>query len=205
MDEKFAIILSHIPHHISGSDDKIIKLRNAAEYIVEQNGIVVTSMGSTNWDLQLTLAVELSIPVILVVTKQVSQSSFESYVSEQFGNVLILEIVFVESIQERDSTVLDYADTVIPVWCRSGGRMSSLIRGLDTKKILCAFYSQNKKQLCKLKYRVGNPSKSLESLPDNYLWHWTRNCDGPWPDETVGEYCSSLLHSSSYPRSSLHT
>ncbi len=205
MKHRYALLLSHLPHNCSGGDEQIIKLVEALHYIKHENGVLVTSLGSLNWDLQLTMAVQLSIPVVLVLPQKLAKSFTEEQIIAQYGNIVTNQIIIVKTIQERDKEVATLTDTIFPIWNRVGGRMSMIIEMIPQNKVSYKFTSSRKSFPSFVKYEVGDISSKMRKLPRDYLWHWTRSCDGPWPNETIGELCNSIISSNTYPRSALHS
>jgi len=180
-------------------------MREALIYVKGKSGTLITSLGALNWNLQLTVAVDLELEIVLVVPQVLKIQSIETYIRDQFGDIEIVDSIETKTVQERDRKVIEMADTILPIWNRSGGRMTKLIKSISKEKVDYLFQSLHKKGNSPVKYELSHWSDNIEKLPQNYLWHWTRSCDGSWPIETAGEFCRALLNSDHYPRSAMDT
>lgn len=199
--KRYAIALSHLPNNCSGNDLPVRKVLESVEYIKKNNGILVTSMGELNWDLQLFAAHESQIPVELIFA---NDSATVKDVQFEIGDISIISSETVGDRQVRDREVLKRSDVVLPVWCRRNGRMDTILTSLqneiDTRFDVSLYHFSTK-----VKYEIDTVSNEIKDLPDDYLWHWTRQTNHPWIDDTIATFCHDLIYGETYPRSALMT
>lgn len=199
--KRVAIALSHLPHRICGADFPIRQTERAVEQIARFGGVLVGSFGAVHWDLQLALAAKYAVPVELILLPEVP----EGFVESQFENLIISNLIRAKSPLERDQLVMNSVDQIYPIWCRLGGTMNRLLKDVVPSIIDRSFECSDFKFHGNCKAELPDMADSLAMIPENYLWHWTRTCDEPWPNETVGEYCSDLICHDSYFHTALNT
>ncbi len=202
---RFALALSHLPHKCSGGDIPIQKVTEALLWIKNVCGTLITSQGSLNWDIQLSLAISLEIPVELIVSEQKSDDQWFSLLSKEYNFLRLPSITTVSSQIERDQLLFKEAEMILPIWCRKNGRMVQYLSTLDYTKCDYRFSVNPFSFKNRSKYSVNGINEKINTLPAHYLWHWSRSCDGPWPNETISHFCHSLIECSRYPHSALDT
>ena len=120
---------------------------------------------------------------------------------------------------ERDHLVAALSSVLMIGEVRSGGNMASILEVASRRKIEIAGVSTDRGRACKkgktenlvrnkrvLRNRRQEPDRASDGLkgegwPDfsefrersSFLIHYTRACPGPWPDQTVAQYCRSLI------------
>ncbi|MDR1141257.1 MAG: hypothetical protein LBL62_06170, partial [Planctomycetaceae bacterium] len=166
-----------------------------------QNVTAITSAGQTHWDCILTVLLQFDIPIHLVIVKPMTIEE----VSEQFS-CAFESYTTLESWEERDRFICFHAECVYPLWLRKNGHLAKITALLPAEQIDFRFdCSSYRFPEAGLKYLLREPSTELCSLPDDYLWHWTRGQHGIWNGETRREFCNDLLCSPSAPRNALAT
>ncbi|MDR0336220.1 MAG: hypothetical protein LBI18_03925 [Planctomycetaceae bacterium] len=199
--QKIALLFSHLPKHVCGQDEPILRLKIATEFLKSQNITAITSAGQTHWDCILTALLQVNIPIHPVIVKPMTQEEF----TKQFSCVFE-SCTTVESWEERDRFICFNADCVYPLWLRKNGHLAKITALLPAERIDIRFdCSSYRFPVAGLKYVLPEPSAELRLLPNDYLWHWTRSQHGIWNGETRREFCNDLLCSPSAPRNSLAT
>lgn len=199
--KKYACAISHLPHLCSGADKPIENIRKSLFSVKKANGVLVCSHGGLNWDLQLAVALDIGLSMELVL---LDSDNLDDLCSS-FGKELLelsVDIIWVNTSSERDLSVFNRADIIIPVWVRTGGRIASILSELTTA--LVDWYDVSDYRFkSRSKYSVAAPSEEIYKLPSDYLWHWTRGTFEKWSNETQREYCMDIVESNTYPRSAL--
>jgi hypothetical protein len=199
--KRIALLFSHLPKRLCGQDLPIVQLKTAVSFLKSQNVTVLTSAGQTHWDCILTALLDGNIPVHPVIAEPMTIEE----VSEQFSCVFESHTI-VKSWEERDRFICFNAESLYPLWLRQNGHLAKMTALLPAERIDFRFdCSSYRFPAAGLKYSLREPSAELSSLPDDYLWHWTRGRHGIWNGETRREFCSDLLCSQSAPRNGLAT
>jgi hypothetical protein len=199
--KRIALLFSHLPKHVCGLDEPIMRLKTAAAFLKSQNVTAIASAGQTHWDCILTVLLQFDIPIHLVIVKPMTIEE----VSEQFS-CAFESYTTLESWEERDRFICFRAECVYPLWLRKNGHLAKITALLPAEQIDFRFdCSSYCFPVAGLKYSLREPSAELCSLPDGYLWHWTRGQHGIWNGETRREFCNDLLCSPSAPRNALAT
>lgn len=182
---------------------------------------IVGSIGLPNWDLPTCLAIKHEIPVDLVIAQHATTESelrvrAETYLGCALPDTwrfLGPEIDCTVSKPKqlwlmRDDQVVEMADVLIPVSVRPKGKMHDMIEaaGRDSR-IERSFEVAYQRRTEKLAYHTSSEhlNPDLREFHREYLVHYTRGCNGPWPDETVVDYYSAIITSHAYPRNALAT
>jgi hypothetical protein len=199
--KRVALLFSHLPKHLCGLDLPIEQLKAAVLFLKSQEVTVITSAGQTHWDCILTALLNSDIPVYPVIVAPMTIDE----VSEQFSCVFE-SYAIVQSWEERDRFICFGAERLYPLWLRKNGHLIKIISLLPVEQIDFRFdCSSYCFPAAGLKYLLREPSVELCSLPDDYLWHWTRGKHGIWDGETRREFCNDLLCSQFAPRNGLAT
>ena len=93
----------------------------------------------------------------------------------------------------RDRILIASASIIDVLQLRNNSSLRSLLSNKPTANVR---YLQVKSPLA-TKPKVSYPTRII-TLPDwfickNYVGHWTRGCDGPWPDETRQHWINQLF------------
>ncbi len=213
-----AILLSRQKLRPSLQDEWVRNLKKAVEFVKSEGWTLCSSVATANWEIITagasieSVPVKLFIPIDYELTTNKLLKDFGLDVSTaQFINVgrdnrpLTPE----ELWKNRDHTVVSAAEILIPVSIRPGGNMSELVsvaKGAG-KNVNCDFQVRYEKAAAKLSYTIDETrlSDEIRSIGDDYVIHWTRSSNGPWPNEKKLDYYSSVLNSTAYPRNGLNT
>jgi len=110
---------------------------------------------------------------------------------------------------ERDRTIVNSSNFLIPISIRPKGLMSGLLFSAEKeqKSIIKDFetkYDSSKKSLA---YSIDQSkiSRQIRRYDKKTLIHWTRSSNGPWPNESLLNYYRNILKSDQYPRLAIDT
>jgi hypothetical protein len=164
----------------------------------------------TSWELGLYFGARYGIPLEITVSidKKTDEQKLKSYYLRQF-NMAKGDIVwhFIsqdnclgdETIETaRDRILINSADTIYPISIRPKGNLDQLLEA-NWKKIAVnekyrVPYNVPKKSY---KYLIDEDriNPEIDFSLDNYLIHWTRTFNKPWPGELLYEYYDSIVSS----------
>ena len=111
-----------------------------------------------------------------------------------------------EMWKERDRMMLEYADIIYPVSIRPGGRLDKMLTVADLRAKVCYdFKIPWSKSINILQYNLEE--RSFKHLPaGDWLIHWTRASQGPWPGEEAWKFYKDMFANPSiYVRSAYET
>ena len=95
--------------------------------------------------------------------------------------------------QIRDRILVQTADSIYPVSLRSGGRLDTLLSHETVRaKVRNDFRTDMSHTSHRPHYTLNN--RTINPWPtDEWLIHWTRASQGPWPGEMAWEYYRDIL------------
>jgi hypothetical protein len=179
----------------------------AVDHVAGAGNDVISSIGMTTWDLVTwrTGLVEGPIELVMPIADSSDEEETKASVLREFNlsptntrwrffAAPSAELTKKSWWPQRDETVIGSADMIVPVSIRSGGLLEKLIsqRGLDTNLRFQTEYRPYPHHVRQL----IDPSRldpAIETWPDDYLIHWTRASNGPWPGETKASYFADVL------------
>ncbi|MEE8577274.1 MAG: hypothetical protein V3T31_08455, partial [candidate division Zixibacteria bacterium] len=109
---------------------------------------------------------------------------------------------------KRDARIISTADILIPVSIRSGGSMFKnlqTIRGDQTIIDKFKVNPPNKAETIASNYSNRRVNSELETLGEQFLFHWTRSTNSAWPNERMIDYYRAVMSENSYPRTAMAT
>lgn len=185
----------------------------ACKKIFENNDVLLTSIGQNTWDFQvfcgtlMKLKMRIVIPAIDKDTYDKTCGYYKEQLNIDENNV---EFIFFEKnngkkcFNERDQYIIDNSDISYPISIRKNGFFyNSLKKNIEIDTRYEIKYDASPKGKRKINYSPTS-SKNLKEL-DNYLFHWTRNPKGNWPDENLFNYYMSILNNKNNSRSAFNT
>ncbi len=179
----------------------------SVDYAVGSGDCVISSIGMTTWDL-LTWRTGLvggTLELVVPLAEGGSEDETKTTICRDFAlslsntrwhffNVPPDEIGKKSWWPLRDKTVIELADVILPVSVRSKGLLLELIsqHGLDAN---LRFQTKYKPQPHHVRQLIdpARADPAIERWPDDYLIHWTRASNGPWPGETKASYFRNLI------------
>lgn len=221
--ETFAAILnSRQSKTPCGSDAWVARTLAAVDYAVrELDAVIVSSVGMMTWDLVTWRAGQLGAPVVLVVpATEETEEDVRARLCHNYGiepAKLSLRLTSQSENSrspkkwwsERDRTVIDLANILIPVSLRSSGALEELVVECGVSKTIDRRFATRHAPAAHHERRAVNRATLNPALSDwsgDFLIHWTRACHGAWPGETVADFCRDLVASrNAYCRAARHT
>lgn len=205
-----AIINSSHGKYPTGSDPWIQRTREILSHLSNEKVVLLTSVGSLNWELLSYLASQSGMRqrVILPITRghldqMVSETQYQLGIDPDLVEYQPME-VSKNSLRgyglERDSFILGQADHIYPISIRPKGRMEFLLKDLRPVKKVDASMSITWNPPLQCITNLPDPEvirKSVDLILAGWLIHWTRACQGPWPGERKCDFFADLLTSTS--------
>ncbi len=212
-----AILISRQPNRPHGNTPWVRALQRALAWVATNKLSLRTSIGMATWELQVSLATELAIPMTVVIpalSPDVSENEVAKIVRDfrLEGHPIVFESVILcqenpsrhDLMQARDQTVVANADVLIPIDVRPDGTMARLIeqRLLVDKRVFDDFRTRVRTKAVKHAYQMTTDqlNPELARLGTDYVTHYTRTANGPWPGESMRDYYRAIVRSDSYPR-----
>ncbi len=220
MSKTAAILISRQAMHPSGGSVWVQKTVEAVRWVASSGHTLVTSHGMPTWELQLSLASDMNIPLIVYVLAESEDRLRELsvFLQDQFSlTAERTEFRRVDSTVDqtedlrpvRDRAVVKAASLLIPVAIREGGNLRSLLEDARKagKELKLSFQTEHFLRDRPLSYNLENSqlSSELASIGNGYIIHWTRAANSCWPGEKLIDYYQAVISSDSYPRSALAT
>ena len=188
-----------------GSDPWIHGTLKAVSCLAEHENTILCSTDPSPWSLVTYLAGKTDMYIELIVKAKENTAGFYKY--ERLLNEYALEksrttplFLGIESRgrpkriwQERDRFALGHAGVVYPVSIRPGGRLDTLLSaggfGAEVRNDFRIEWTAGK-----LKTHKNYAGRNVYPFPPgNWLVHWTRASQGPWPGEKAWEFYRDLL------------
>ncbi|MBU1318501.1 MAG: hypothetical protein KKG33_03275 [candidate division Zixibacteria bacterium] len=200
----------------TGSDAWVVNTIAAANYAACEGFGLISSVGMNTYELVTYLASKLEVPLDLIVPSSMSGSPNELLESFDLNNS-ITRISAVESSGksskdwwlDRDRTAIGNADLVLPVSVNPEGNLAMMIAGharcdAVTDHTFSTPYTKSSRRL----YNPPDKSSIVISKHESwdYLTHWTRSFDGPWPNQKSFDYYDEMIASAgSYSHRALNS
>lgn len=205
-----------------GSDAWIANTICAVQDAISNGCTILTSVGMNSWEISLFLASKRNANIIVYVPlgQDGNEKDVRQYYSDQFklsDKYTDWRFIEIESMkkdkdkfqQQRDLQIIMDADIIYPISIRPHGNMAKLIeQSASFKKINTDYQAdyESKKHSYKIEIDKNSVNPDIDRHLDNYIIHWTRSSNNPWPGETLYDYYESIVNSNDrYPRSALDT
>jgi len=217
-----AILLSRQPLRPNGKTPWIKQVIAAVAWL-KTNGYGLTgSSGVQTWELLTAMAVREKLPVRFFVPLA-DPDEFDSEcdsLTYQFGLEPDLTEFLPVTVEKngstpvslmirRDRQIVKQAHLLLPVSVRHDGGMANLITvarafGREINTDFRIGYEERTDPLAS--DFAGHPiTPEILNLDREYIVHWTRATNGPWPGERLIDFYRDILTSTSWPRSGLET
>ena len=211
-----AILSSRQARRPCGTDTWVQQTVRAVNTLAETGATIVSSVGMQTWELVTAMAALREVPLYLIVPSE-SIEEFErekEWIEHEFG--MSHDRVIFESTYDlsnfddtdpqisRDLAVIQRADRLLPISIRPEGNMAQTLKVAEQtgRQVIRDFQIDYQARENPVAYSVS-PDRirpELDSLGGEYLIHWTRASNGPWPGERRVEYYRDVASSSRYPR-----
>lgn len=222
MTQFAAILLSRQPLRPNGQTAWVKQVVAAMAWLKDNKCGLISSTGMQTWELITALASMKKLPVQVFVPLTDSHefaSECDSLIYQYELDPDLTEFVPVYGserapnpaslMSRRDRLIVKQADLLVPVSIREDGGMANLV------SVARAFGRQITREFeIDHEDRVGSLAEVFSDYPINpelentryeYLVHWTRATNSPWPDERQIDFYKDVLASSAWPRSGLET
>lgn len=230
-----AVLLSRQPLRPCRQTPWIKQTIEAVKWIKQKRLSLLTSVGMQTWEFLVYLARSLEIEQIIVISSasQDEFEKLRESTLYQFDldpNLVRFKAIISKQTQtrhrdllyNRDHAAVSGADILVPVSVRPGGHMEKLIREKSGALRRCGAFKEYdiKDSLVNRQFQIDYPKKNAtmayqiekeQLLPEitqvgrQYITHWTRATNGPWPDERKYHFFADIENSDIYPRSAFHT
>ena len=217
-----AILLSRQPLRPSGADAWVKQTRNAILWVKANSLVLHSSIGMQTWELITALASSEGIPLTLLIPAPTEEyREMRRVALKQFHldkeNVTFRALLPDKGevydkhkfMQERDRLIVRNADVLLPLSIRPDGQMSRLLaEGRDEGKPIIGSWKveyETREKTLGYSIRDEHLTDEIRRCGDEYLVHWTRGSNSPWPTEDAIDYYLAIVRSKSYPRSGLDT
>ena len=213
MTKTAAILISRQGLHPCKTTPWIVQLKKVIEWLQANPYCLYTSLGQQTWELQIFLAQQskLDQKIVIPVNHTINFKNFRQTVIQQFclnKNHVQFEKIHATNanslLYQRDERIIAHSDILFPLSIRKKGHMASLISKAPARnRLMNDFNIDYHPQKANIAYIIDKNklSKKLFSFASNYLIHWTRASNGPWPTEIKYSYYQAITNSISYPRS----
>lgn len=205
----------------TGSDLWVRGTLRAAEAYAREDYVLLSSVGLNTWELTCWAAGNFGIPQIIAVPDDGSRSLeavFRGTVDDFALERETVCLMFLPSKpgkpksfwEHRDRKLTDLAQLLVPIGVKRGGRIDSILRESGrserTDTHFRAECSGPRPRDAPSLPRKEDIRRNLDTLFSEFLIHWTRASDGPWPGETRADYYKAVAESDGeYPRSGERT
>ena len=219
--KRAVILLSRQPRRPCARDAWVQQTIRAVDHLANLDVAVVSSVGLQTWEL-VTAAAVLRQTRICIVIPTTSDEEFEQEagrIRTQFA--LTDELVKFESISRskdadkteaqvrRDAAVIERADILLPISIRADGNMAHAVRDAEQagREIIRDFQIPYVARQELIAYKIAPElvSPQINEIGRDYLIHWTRAANGPWPDERSIDFYRDVMTAGQYPRSACDT
>ncbi len=191
----------------------------------DSNCVFIASLDEMTYEMTLYQLAQAGVTIEIILTKNQmkkcaeDEESLNRYLASEFKlqtkrtRILIIEDDETQksnSSHIRDKAILQRADMIIPISIRSKGFWEAELSGAAHRstKVDQRFRVPYKKIQTTIKQNYENHQIDLDTAAylENYLIHWTRTSNHPWPSEKRWEFYRDLSNAqTSYPRSAFFT
>ncbi|MBF0452186.1 MAG: hypothetical protein HQK75_15905 [Candidatus Magnetomorum sp.] len=214
-----AILISRQGLHPCRLTAWVSQTHKAIQWVKANHFNLCTSLGQTTWELTVFLAQKEGLHQRIVIPSK-NPDDFECQKNravEQFQldmKRVQFQAVFSNDPKSvfylRDYKIVSESDILIPISVRNKGHMDTLMSKKhkdNPDALMKAFQIDYQKKNSRIAYHVTADKRSQEivHLSPEYLIHWTRASNTPWPTETKSDYFESIMQDKCYPRHALAT
>lgn len=212
------ILLSRQHLRPSLQDDWVRKLKQAVEYVKCQGWVLCSSVGTANWEIITACASMEKVPLQIFIPKNFKPAN-EALIMDYALDNAIVKFTEISAEMElpndeldwryRDKLVLEYAENLIPISIRPKGHLFKLLNDgcRAGKRMIDQFGTKYQRLRLPISYMLdeNSLSKIIAKSGRDYIIHWTRSSNGPWPNERKIDFFGSVLNSETYPRTAFDT
>jgi hypothetical protein len=201
-----------------GKDTWVQNTLRAAQYAVEHNWTIITSIGMNTWEMALWACSRAGGRQVITCP-----SNFEGDFQNQIDDIIKdfnlspqkIGLLFHKSTiksrfaksnwPQRDKLVTETAEILIPVSVRPGGNLEKLISTHSDKRIIhdfkTAYIEQSSERI--IPPEPDTVSQQLIDINWDHVCHWTHLSNSPWPGQSRADYYCKIAESDIYPNNGL--
>ncbi|GEM_PF-4512814 len=203
---RFTLLNSHVPHRSRQDASWISKSIALLRDMQPSHNLMVTSIGMLQFDLPLYCwlirggrAVVLTHPRFFSTTHH-HRMMYQWFLNHPCVFEIRIDHIYAYNPVSRKNHAESFRDLLMCALSHSillgeiikGGRMEKVCRAWDVEVKQSAIRGHVSVSGFEMeRIRVGSAHKSL--ILQNYLWHFTRALDHPWPENGWEDYCRDLL------------
>jgi hypothetical protein len=215
---KAAVLNSRQSKRPLGSDGWIVNTLRAVRYAAGKGYVILSGTGISTYEFVNYAAARYGCPLIITLPSSDNPSGPMSEIITDFKlNPDKTGFYFIDRDKmrgksgwlDRDEKIISTADVLIPISIRENGNLNSMISGYSpVKTIMDDFKMQYVEQPRVLKEDYSELRIVDWARDDkwNYIAHWCRTSNGPWPGESRYDYYHAIAQSTGrYPRSAIDT
>jgi len=210
--KKAAILNSRQSLRPIGGDTWVVNTGRAVRHAADNNCTILTSTGMNSWEIILYFASAYDAYQIVYIPIEKGQSHERArlYYTEQFKLSAALtdwRFIEVENMKKdnhvfqksRDESIINEADIIYPVSVRQNGNMGRLLKDRQNDKTMIRYDFRTDYMRADRKYKLDIDLKEINPKIDrqlkDYLIHWTRASNKPWPGESIFSFYDAVIHS----------
>jgi hypothetical protein len=209
--KRAAILLSRQPRRPCARDAWVQQTITAVDHLANLDATIVSSVGLQTWEL-IAAAAAMRQTRICIVIPTTSDEEFEQEagrIRTQFALTDELVKFEAEAQVRRDAAVIERADILLPISIRADGNMVHAVRDAEQagREIIRDFQIPYVPRQERMAYdiRPDLVSPQIDNIDREYLIHWTRASNGPWPDERMLDFYRDVMTAGHYPRTACDT
>jgi hypothetical protein len=218
--EKISLLNSRQSPHVSLRHNWIDATLNTLHHLDPEGTAIVTSLGSTQWNFATWAAARLGFSIILVFpsgsaqnfnisrTKAILELGLDATKTLALRPLRVGAKTQVSADVQRDHWVFALSHRIYPISLRPGGNFIKLLKRSDLpQETVISNFEIRYEEMISIKKRQPLREITLpKDFKDNdYFYHWTRSCVGPWPDEAHADYFERILSPQSINDGGLET
>jgi len=217
-----AILLSRQPLRPNGQTSWIKQVAAAVAWLKTKNYGLAGSTGIQTWELITALAVREKMPLrffVPLAEPEEFPSECDSLTYQFDLDADLTEFIPVYGSEKapspaslmarRDRLIVKQAHLLLPVSIREDGGMSNLLTVARAfgREVNCEFEIKHEERNDPMAADFSDHPVNSEicNLDREYVVHWTRATNGPWPGERLRDFYRDVLALKTWPRSGLAT
>ena len=176
--------------------------------------IFLNSIGQNTWEIAIHLVNRVGGRQIVVLPRQLEDYGFSSpeaviaafHLNTDRTSILTLDCANPTLWQNaRDDFVVSHAGVLVPVSLRADGNMARLLAA-NFAKVDASYRIGYPKTPDTIRYDWNAAKLNPAGFDEwDFLTHWTRSAQGPFPGQDQFDHYDAVLNSSDYPSSAFHS
>ncbi len=185
----------------------------AVASLQSDQSVFLTSIGQNTWEIILHLVNRVGGRQIVVLPRQLDEYGFSSqeaviaafHLNTDRTSIFTLDCADPALWQNiRDAFLVSHAGVLAPVSVRSDGNMARLLAA-NSAKVNASFRIGYPKTIDTIHYDWNAAKLNPGVVGEwDFLTHWTRSAQGPFPGQDQFDYYEAILNSQDYPGSAFH-